>query len=67
MKKPYKFTERWDDYLCYDCLKPVKANVISRKLNPPVRCYKCHVKFEHDRGHIMKGAINEGKDSTAQA
>ena len=42
MKKPYDFTVRWDDYLCVDCQRPLKANVIARKLNPPVRCYKHH-------------------------
>lgn len=56
MKKPYKFTERWDDYLCYDCHRPLKANVIARKLRAPVRCFKCWIKFQFLRGHVMKGA-----------
>lgn len=39
---------------CRDCIKPIKMNLVNRKLEQPQRCYKCHVIAEASRGHRMK-------------
>lgn len=37
-----------------NCGKYLKINLVNKKLNPPLRCYSCHVQHENARGHIMK-------------
>jgi hypothetical protein len=37
---------------CIDCGNMIKANLANRKTTT-CRCYKCHCKFEHGRGHTI--------------
>jgi len=48
MKKPYKFTEM-SHLTCENCSKPLKMNVVARKLNEPRKCFKCHTRHERKR------------------
>lgn len=51
------FRERSRLYFCVVCNKPLKLNVVNRKLNPPEYCYSCHVVNEGARGHLMKRSV----------
>lgn len=45
MKKPFHFTERDPRVRCITCGKPLKKNVIARKVVKPKRCYKDHKRW----------------------
>jgi DNA-directed RNA polymerase subunit RPC12/RpoP len=45
VKKPYRYTEK-SSYVCIDCGKELKANLVERKENKPLRCYSCGRKHE---------------------
>jgi hypothetical protein len=42
MKKPYKHTELDETVKCGKCKRPLKKNVVTRKLKTPNRCYRCY-------------------------
>ena len=47
------FKEVSSVYKC-KCGKPIKHNMISKKLEIPAYCYKCWISKERSRGHLMR-------------
>ena len=43
------------EYKCR-CGRPLKLNVVNRKLEVPAMCYRCWVSKEASRGHRMQGS-----------
>lgn len=52
MKKPYKFDETDNSITC-KCGKPLKKNVLARVTEKVLICFKCWVRREYNKGHIV--------------
>ena len=53
-KKPYKHTERDEKVRCVVCNRPLKKNVVERKVKTPKKCYKHHTEDERARRNNTK-------------
>jgi len=53
-KKPYKHTERDEKVRCVVCNRPLKKNVVERKVKTPKKCYKHHTEEERARRNNTK-------------